>query len=411
MTAGEPAAQQEPAPAPALPRVELLSGVPEVITDLDGLQRAIDALTGGSGPVAVDAERASGFRYGQRAYLVQFFRRGGGTWLIDPTSFADLADLGAALGDATWILHAASQDLPCLRDVGLVPERIFDTELGARLLGRERVGLGPLVESELGQHLVKGHGAADWSKRPLPPDWLAYAALDVEVLVDLHDILARDLEATGKASYAAEEFDAVLHAPDPAPRRDPWRRTSGMHRVRGRRSLATVRALWESRDELARRLDISPGRVLPDAAIVAAATAQPADARALAALPEFAKGNGAKHRERWWRAIASARALPEADLPAAALPSDGPPPARVWKDKDPIAAERLSRVRAALTVIAEDRSIPLENLLAPDAVRRCAWTPPQPLTEESVANALAGYGARPWQISLTARELAAALTE
>jgi ribonuclease D len=235
--------------------------------------------------------------------------------------------------------------------------------------------------------------------------------LDVEVLVDLHDILERDLESTGKAHYAAEEFDAVLHAPDPGPRKEPWRRTSGMHRVRGRRSLATVRALWESRDELARRLDISPGRVLPDAAIVAAASSQPADAAALAALPEFAKGNGAKHRERWWRAVASARALPEADLPAAAVPSDGPPPARVWKDKDPIAAERLARARAALTTIAENRAIPLENLLPPDAGRRCAWAPPQPLTEASVAQALAEFGARPWQIGLTVPSLTAALAE
>lgn len=406
----EPAEPAEP-DRPSLPPVELLDGVPDVVVTADDLRRAIESLAAGTGPVAVDAERASGFRYGQRAYLVQFFRRGGGTWLIDPTAFDDLAELSAALDDTTWILHAASQDLPCLRDVGLVPQQIFDTELGARLLGRDRVGLGPLVESELGLHLAKGHGAADWSRRPLPPDWLIYAALDVEVLVDLHDILARDLESAGKSAYAVEEFQAVLHAPDPTPRKDPWRRTSGMHRVRGRRALATVRALWESRDELARRLDISPGRVLPDAAIVSASIAQPHDAADLAALPEFAKGNGAKHRERWWRAIASARALPEAALPATTLPSEGPPPARVWKDKDPAAAERLGRAREVLTTIAEDRNIPLENLVPPESVRRCAWTPPQPLSADAVARALSDYGARDWQISLTAAALADALAD
>jgi ribonuclease D len=387
-----------------------MDGLPDVVTTPESLSDAIESLALGEGPVAVDAERASGFRYGQRAYLVQFFRRGSRTWLIDPTSFDDLSALGRALEGTTWILHAASQDLPCLKGVGLIPERIFDTELAARLLGRQRVGLGPLVESELGMHLAKGHGAADWSKRPLPEDWLAYAALDVEVLVDLHDILARDLDTAGKAGYAAEEFDAVLHAPEAPPRRDPWRRTSGLHRVRGRRQLATVRALWESRDALAQRLDISPGRVLPDAAIVAASIAQPISAEALGALPEYRKGNAAKHRDRWWRAIDTARRLPEADLPAPALASDGPPPPRLWREKDPAAADRLARARAALGQLAEDRSIPLENLVPPDAVRRCAWTPPAPLTAEAVAEALATAGARPWQVGLTAESLAEALS-
>jgi ribonuclease D len=370
------------------------------------LRQAIDALSQGDGPVAVDAERASGFKYGQRAYLVQFYRRGGGTWLVDPTAFDDLVSLSDALNDAPWILHAASQDLPCMREVGLVPQRIFDTELAARLLGRERVGLGPLVESELGLHLAKGHGAADWSRRPLPDDWLRYAALDVEVLVDLHDVLVADLAATGKAPWAEEEFLAVLHQPPAPARRDPWRRTSGMHRVRGRRPLAVVRALWESRDDLAQRMDVSPGRVLPDSAIVAAASASPRDRDALAALPEFRKGHAARHLDRWWRAVELARALPEDELPAPALPSDGPPPARVWRDRDPVAADRLARARAALADIAEARSMPVENLVSPDAVRRWAWDPPMPVDAGTVGAALAGAGARPWQVALCAQALA-----
>ncbi len=395
-------------PAAPLPPVELLDGLPVVVTTPESLREATASLSQGYGPVAVDAERASGFKYGQRAYLVQFFRRGGGTWLIDPTAFDDLSTLADPLREATWILHAASQDLPCMREVGLVPLRIFDTELAARLLGRERVGLGPLVESELGLHLAKGHGAADWSRRPLPDDWLRYAALDVEVLVDLHDILDADLARTGKSAWAEEEFQSVLHQPPAQPRRDPWRRTSGMHRVRGRRPLGVVRALWESRDDLAQRMDVSPGRVLPDAAIVAAATAAPRDRDALAALPEFRKGHAARHLDRWWRAVESARSLPEDALPAPALAAEGPPPARVWRDRDPEAADRLARARASLSAIAEAHGMPVENLVPPDAVRRWAWEPPEPVDTDSVGNALLRAGARPWQVTLCADALAAA---
>lgn len=409
-TAGSDATAAD-GPSVALPSVELLDGLPAVVASPEALREAIDALAAGTGPVAVDAERASGFKYGQRAYLVQFYRRGGGTWLVDPIAFDDLSPLADALREAPWLLHAASQDLPCMREVGLVPTRIFDTELAARLLGRERVGLGPLVESELGLHLAKGHGAADWSRRPLPDDWLRYAALDVEVLIDLYDVLAADLIASGKADWAEEEFLSVLHQPPAPPRRDPWRRTSGMHRVRGRRALAVVRALWESRDDLAQRMDVSPGRILPDTAIVAAATASPRDRDALAALPEFRKGHASRHLDRWWRAIESARGLPEDALPAPALAAEGPPPARVWRDRDPVAADRLARARAALADIAEAHTMPVENLVPPDAVRRWAWEPPEPVDADSVARALSDAGARPWQVRLCAGALADAASE
>lgn len=392
----------------ALPSVELRAGIPDVVADAGSLALAVADLANASGPVAVDAERASGFRYGQRAYLLQFYRRGGATWLIDPTAFDDLSPLAEALREPLWILHAASQDLPCLREVGLSPERLFDTELAARLLGRERVGLGPLVQSELGLHLAKGHGAADWSTRPLPDSWLAYAALDVEVLIDLHDILAAELIESGKDAWAQQEFTAVLAQRSAGPRRDPWRRTSGMHQVRGRRALAIVRSVWTSRDELAQRLDLSPGRVLPDAAIVAIATQPIADRAALAARPEFRRGHAARHLDRWWRALEEARALDEAELPPATLPSDGPPPPRLWRDRDPVAAARLARAREVIADLCETHSLPAENLLPPEALRRWAWDPPLPVDTQSVGTVLEQWGARPWQVDLVAPRLSAA---
>ena len=401
-------AEVEPS-EPRPPSVELLDGVPPLTHTAAGLAAAVDALAQGSGPVAVDAERASGFRYGQRAYLVQFHRRGSGTWLIDPIACADLSSLQDAIAHEEWILHAASQDLPCLREIGLVPSRIFDTELAARLLGRERVGLGPLVESELGLYLAKGHGAADWSTRPLPESWLRYAALDVEVLLELRDLLARDLAAGGKSEWADQEFEAVRLAPGPAPRTDPWRRTSGIHRVRGRRALAIVRSMWEARDDIAATRDISPGRILPDGSIVAAASAAPASSEALLALPEFAKPGARRYARRWWQAVEAALAIPEADLPPATLSGDGPPPPRTWAERDADAAARLAAARTALAACAETAGLPLENLVSPDAVRRMCWRPPEPVDADRVRTSLTSLGARPWQVDLVAAPLTAAL--
>uniref|UniRef100_UPI0004629B55 ribonuclease D n=1 Tax=Arthrobacter sp. TB 26 TaxID=494420 RepID=UPI0004629B55 len=213
-------------------------GVPLVIETRSGLERCAEALAAGHGPAGVDAERASGFRYGQRAFLVQIRREGSGTWLIDPEPFGDLGIINDALRGVEWILHAASQDLPCLSELGMWPDRLFDTELAARLAGLPRVGLAAVIEQLLGFGLAKEHSAADWSTRPLPEPWLRYAALDVEVLTELREELIELLVADGKLDFAEQEFAAILEAGQAPPRVDPWRKTSGLHQIRDRRQLA-----------------------------------------------------------------------------------------------------------------------------------------------------------------------------
>ncbi len=397
-------------PAPAVPLLEPRDGLPPLVETAAALDEAVRALGAGQGPVAVDAERASGFRYGHRAFLVQLRRQGAGTVLIDPVSCPDLSTLDAALADTEAVLHAASQDLPCLADLGYRPRRLFDTELAGRLLGYPRVGLGPLVETVLGLALEKGHAAADWSTRPLPEDWLRYAALDVEVLVDLRDALASQLEAEGKDEWARQEFTAVLNAGPPPPRPDPWRRTSGIHRVRTRRGLAIVRELWLERDRIARRRDLSPGRVLPDSAIVEAARAAPASVEELAAVSGF-RGRGAKrHAGEWFAAIRRANQEADQELPRpSGQTSDGPPPAHRWHERDPEAAKRLAAVRTVVAALADEHTLPAENLVQPDAVRRLAWQPPEPVSADRVAADLSGYGARRWQVDLVSVPIAGAL--
>jgi ribonuclease D len=396
----------------AVPLLEPVGGIPPVTATPMALTDVMRRMREGTGPIAIDAERASGYRYSQRAYLVQMRRTGAGTAIIDPIALPDLSQLGDELHEYEWVLHAASQDLPCLSEVGIVPEKIFDTELAGRLAGFERVGLGAMVERVLGYGLEKGHSAADWSTRPLPEPWLRYAALDVELLIDLRDALEAELDNQGKLDWAHEEFAAVLATPPREPRAEPWRRTSGIHRVRNRRHLAAVRELWQSRDELARARDIAPGRVLPDSAIIAAVLAQPADIEALRKLPVFSGPRQRRLAARWWDALSTAARLPDSTLPAAAA-SNGesvPPPNR-WAERDVAAANRLARVRAVLNETATAHHMPVENLLEPALSRRLAWSPPADLHVETVTAALRAGGARGWQISLVSDQLTDALRD
>jgi ribonuclease D len=391
------------------PAVQAPHTVVHVIATREEYLAAVDAIAAGHGPIAIDAERASGFRYSQRAYLIQIFRRGAGTFLFDPPPIGDFSELNDAIADEEWILHAASQDLTCLREIGLNPKRIYDTELAARLAGLPRVGLGTVVEELLGIHLAKEHSAADWSTRPLPQAWLVYAALDVELLVDLREKMGELLEADGKTFIADQEFASVAQRDFTIVRVEPWRRLSGLASIRGQRGLAVARELWEARDAYAREIDTAPGRLVPDAALTAAAKALPATKRDLSAIKEFTGRASRSQLDRWWAAIE--RGMATTDLPATRAPGESIPAPRIWSDRNPEADRRLKAARASLTELSEFFHIPLENLLTPDSLRKLAWSPPAELTVDSIGSTLAEYGARPWQIDATAQKILDAFVE
>ena len=377
--------------------------------EFDAGLRRIEA---GHGPIAVDTERASGFRYTDRAYLVQVFRRGSGSLLLDPIALPRIARLQDAFGEAEWVLHAASQDLPCLRELGLAPLRLFDTELASRLLGKEHVGLGAVVEELLGVELAKAHSADDWSLRPLPAEWLAYAALDVEYLVDVRDLLEVELRRAGKLTWALEEFEHLVVDP-PLHHRGPeaWRRLHGLHSLRTPRRLAVARSLWLARDDYARERDRAPGRILPDRSIVAAATALPSSRGELAALREFTGRESRTELDRWWSAVTEGVA--DDDPPSTRGPADRDrlPQPRMWRARRPDAAARLNHAKARIAELAERLAVPHENLLTPDFLRRCAWEPDAPGDSAAIAAQLRRLGAREWQISITAPVIADAFVE
>ena len=393
------------------PLTEPAGGVPPVLTSADEFADTARRLAGGTGPIAVDTERASGYRYSQRAYLIQLKRTGAGSFLLDPTLDPEaLTPVIDVLTGPEWVLHAADQDLPCLREVGFVCSELFDTELAGRLLGRPKVNLATMVEEFLGLGLSKGHGAADWSRRPLPHDWLVYAALDVEVLVELREATAAALTEAGKGEWAHEEFAAILNRPTPPARVDRWRRTTGIHTVKSARALAAVRELWLAREEVARRRDIAPGRILPDSAIVTAATADPATIRDLTRLPVFGGPRQSRNARTWFDALERARALPTAELPPRTPPSTGLPAYNRWDRSNPEGAERAAVIRPLLGALAEENELPPENLLAPDVVRTLCWEGVDlPATPESVDARLADAGARSWQRYVVSGAIAEAL--
>ncbi|GBG35845.1 HRDC domain-containing protein [Mycobacterium montefiorense] len=397
------------------PLLRPADGVPDLSVSVGEIADAARLLDRGHGPFAVDAERASGFRYSNRAYLIQIRRTGAGTVLIDPVSHgADpltaLRPVADVLSQDEWILHAADQDLPCLAEVGMRPPALYDTELAGRLGGFERVNLAAMTERLLGHGLVKGHGAADWSKRPLPADWLNYAALDVELLVELRAAIAAELAEQGKSDWAAQEFDYLraVGSKEVAPRRDRWRRTSGIHKVRDRRGLAAVREMWTTRDSIAQRRDIAPRRILPDSAIIDAALANPKTVEDLIALPVFGGRNQRRSAATWLGALQTAR--DSKDPPEDAEPPNGPPPPARWSRRKPEAAARLEAARAGLSELSERVNVPTENLVSPDLVRRLCWDwegAADPV--EAVEGFLCAGHARDWQRELVDPVLATAL--
>ena len=400
---------------PELPLLQEPRAKSHLVTDLDQLEKVVAELGASKGSIAIDAERASGFKYSQRAYLIQL--RGVGTeiFLIDPVSDPEVISskpfqqLSELLKDREWILHAATQDLPCLNEIGLYPGAIFDTELAGRLAGQPRVGLGSLTESLLKYRLAKEHSAADWSTRPLPESWLTYAALDVDVLHELAGAVSLLLQEQNKSSWAAEEFAALMSFRPKPQKVDRWRSITGLQKVQDRLSLEIARQIWTARETLAKKMDVAPGRLIPDSSILVAATEKPRSRPELAAMKSFSGRASRSYLDLWWDAVQTANKATE--LPALRPErTDAIPNHRNWITKFPEADRRLKFAKAALIEISEKNLVPLENLLTPEILRQVSFSPPEPLSQELLASKLAELGARNWQVEQTSKAIEQAFT-
>lgn len=350
--------------------------------------------------VAIDAERASGFKYRQRAYLLQLGFENGDTWLVDPLMFDSEAGRVAldnlrSTMPKSWILHSATQDFPCLFDLDLRPNKVFDTELAAKLLGLPRVGLASLLSEFLDISLAKEHSASDWSIRPLPESMLEYAAADVHHLHALMTVLESQLEESSRTIWASEEFaHLITFTPKPTDE-SKWKKLSGLQKIKDPRILRMAKALWVAREEFAREIDMSPGRVLPDRSILAAAVAQPTSKSKLAAVAEF-KGRFSRSKlDLWWGALETSETI---QLETQIRDSDFIPHHRTWERKHPEAHERYLRVRPRIAEVAESLKIAPEVLVTPEAIRAICFAPPS--DPSGLLDTLERYRVRPWQRSL-----------
>jgi len=368
----------------------------ELIDNQESLINCCNNLEKDEQPYAIDAERASGFKYSQRAYLLQISSATSDIYLIDPTSIKDLTPLRQLLNNKSWILHAATQDLPCLFELELKPGEIFDTELAARLLSLPHVGLGGLLEDELQITLDKEHSAADWSKRPLPQDWLVYAALDVEFLHQLRKSLTQKLIDNNKLDLAQQEFKALCSWQSPGLRNDPWRRTSGMHVVKGGQESAIVRQIWLKRDEIAQQRDIAAGRVLNDAGIVEIAAKKPKTVQELKDLASIKYRPAKNDAEIWFEQLQIALQLGPDQWPVKQKGAESYPAPKSWLEKRPEAYHRLHFVKAQLHKLSEELLIPVEHLCSPDLVKKWCWDKPTDQLQ-TIHEWLISQGARDWQ--------------
>lgn len=384
--------------AKKLPPARLQGELPPITDTPAALETAINALASSSGPIAIDTERAQGFRYGQDTWLIQIKRGQAGTFLIDSHVLPNLHELGAVLDDE-WIFHAANQDLPALAAQGMIAPSLFDTETAARLVGFRQFSLASLVEQLLGLKLEKNHQAENWSVRPLPRDWLRYAAMDVELLQELRDLLVKRLEKLGRHQWAMQEFDYQLthvlkfHEPH-------WRELKGIGRLRTARELAIARELFNIREKIGKQEDLATNLVLSAKGIIEAAEAYPTTRNQFMRLREFQTPQARPHREEFWAAIVRARTLSADELPNPHVThsADYIPPLKYWKRSHPEAHRRLLAVRELVEARGQQLDLDPQVVLQPKMQRQLAWKTLPSARLEVLVERLQEAEARPWQI-------------
>jgi ribonuclease D len=360
---------------------------------IDDRQRLSDwaARARGAARLALDCE-ANGFHaYRPRLCLLQLAReteRGVEVALVDPLALGEGVDILRPLLEdprVEKILHGAANDVRLLdRDAGLHLRGLLDTEIAARLLGRERSGLAALSEELAGQRLTKSGQRLDWARRPLPDKALRYAAEDVAPLFAVRDALVDRIERRGRRDWLEEECRALealrWREPPPPSGEDLLARTKGAGKIDGAARQVLRRLLvWRERE--AARRDVPAIHVAAPATLVRVAVEGPQSEEALARA-----GVDAKTRRRYGRALLEAvrrRSGGEGEA-SRGRPGRGP-------RKPPVDAERMAQLKRLRRERAAELSIDEGTLCPTEVLREIARSSPEGLGD------LLGDRLRHWQ--------------
>jgi len=346
--------------------------------------------------IALDTEGASFHRFVDRIYLLQLSTRQHHA-VIDPLPIGVPSGLGALLEDPSVevVFHDADYDLRLLQqDYGWQVRTIFDTRIAAQLLGYTAFGLAALLERFFEVKLDKKHQRADWSMRPLTEGMLDYAAQDTRHLLQLRDLLAAELERTGRSAWAREEFALLegIRWQDEAPGTS-YLRVKGARDLT-RRELAVLRELVPWRDAVAGSLDRATFRVLGNEQLLDIARTQPRTKEALAKVKGMPRAVLEQRGEELLDAVTRALAVPEAELPKF-------PRAARW-DRDPEFDARVSALKTARDAAAKRLQLDPGVLCSRDRLEAVARRNPATVEEVAEVNEL-----RRWQVA----ELAEAFVE
>lgn len=302
--------------------------------------------------LALDTEASSFHRYHERLCLLQLSSRDT-TWLIDPLTITDMMPLGAALADPAieWVIHDADYDLRMLKKMwGFRATRVFDTMVSAEVLNEPELGLAASLKKHFGLQLDKKFQKADWSKRPLSPEMLAYAAMDTAHLIALRDILKAELEQKGRWSWAEEEFELLVNVPFEAVENGE----PGFLRLKGAkalkpRQLAVLRELFAWRDALAAKIDRAPFMVLGNDVMIELSKDPPADVQALAGRKGVGEAMLTRHGATIIQRIERALDLPKEEWPRL-------PRAKRWERDDDF-EDRLKRLKQERDRLMRERDL------------------------------------------------------
>jgi ribonuclease D len=278
------------------------AAAPRLITRLTDLQQLVSLLSR-EPRLAVDTESNSLYAYREQVCLVQFSTPRT-DYLVDPLAIKDLSPLAPLFSDPgiEKVFHAAEYDIICLkRDFNFHFENLFDTMVAARILGREAIGLGALLEEEFGVSLDKRFQRANWGRRPMPPEQLDYARYDSHYLLPLRDLLRAELVEKGLWPLAVEDFARMCQvngrSADPEDEKDGFWRIKGAYDLSPQQA-AVLRLLYAYRDQVARSLNRPLFKVMGDHTLQAIAAACPGSVDELRAIPGMTYGQLERHADQ-----------------------------------------------------------------------------------------------------------------